>query len=248
MYSGALSPNLLTLGALLFIAAVATNKFAIARMAFVAIVITMTLRYMWWRWTDTLIDEWGTVQGVYIFACFALELVISADMLLGMVVLSRTIDRRSQADEGEAWARAQPVTSLPSVDVLIPTFNEDQDVLERTIVGATSLDYPNFTVWVLDDGRRPWVAELAAAKGARYLTRDDNRHAKAGNINAALRHMSGELFLVLDADFVPRTHMLWRTVGFFRDPRIACVQTPQYFFNRDPTQANLGLGNRWADD
>ena len=56
------------------------------------------------------------------------------------------------------------------------------------------------------------------------------------------------MILVLDADFVARQHTLWRMVGFFRDPRIACVQTPQYFFNKDPTQTNLGLADRWADD
>lgn len=71
---------------------------------------------------------------------------------------------------------------------------------------------------------------------------------KPANINAALRRTNGELILVLDADFVPRTHALWRVVGSFRDPQVACVQTPQYFFNKDPTQINLGLANRWADD
>jgi cellulose synthase (UDP-forming) len=101
---------------------------------------------------------------------------------------------------------------------------------------------------VLDDKRRPWVADLAIAKGAKYLTRDDNTHAKAGNINAALARTSGDLVMVLDADFAVRKHALWRTVGFFRDPTIACVQTPQYFFNKDPVQTNLGLFDRCADD
>jgi cellulose synthase (UDP-forming) len=248
MYQETLFPNLAIIGALLLITAVAPNRSNIARSAFVVIVIIATLRYLWWRWRDTLADEWNTVQGLYILACFGLELLVSAERILGLIVLSRSTDRQREADDAEAWARAQPSNTLPSVDVLIPTYNEERDVLERTIVGAASLDYPNLTVWVLDDGRRGWVADLAAAKGARYLTRDDNRHAKAGNINAALQRTTGDLILVLDADFVPRTHTLWRLVGFFRDPRIACVQTPQYFFNKDPTQTNLGLANRWADD
>jgi len=203
---------------------------------------------LWWRWSDTLPDEGATLQSIYIIACFVFEIIVSFDRIVGVVVLSRTTDRRRSADDGETWARAQPVERLPAVDVLIPTYNEEREVLERSIVGAMALDYPNLTVWVLDDGRRSWVAELAAAKGARYLTRSDNAHAKAGNINAALRRTSGELILVLDADFVPRAHALWRLVGFFRDPRVACVQTPQYFFNKDPTQTNLGLASRWADD
>jgi cellulose synthase (UDP-forming) len=131
---------------------------------------------------------------------------------------------------------------------LIPTYDEGADVLERTIVSAMALDYPNVTVWVCDDKRRPWVAELARAKGAQYLTRPDNAHAKAGNINAALKRTSGDLVMVLDADFAVRQHALWRLVGFFRDPAIACVQTPQFFFNKDPVLTNLGLFDLVADD
>jgi cellulose synthase (UDP-forming) len=248
MYQAALFPNLLILGALLLVTTLPPSRPNIARTAFVSIVLVATVRYLWWRYDETLSDDWSTVQGLYIAACFGFEFIVAAERTLNLILLSRTSDRQQEANDAEAWARGQPLESLPSVDVLIPTYNEERDVLERTIVGAVSLDYPNFTVWVLDDSRRGWVAELAAAKGARYLTRDDNRHAKAGNINAALRRTNGDLILVLDADFVPRTHTLWRLVGFFRDPRIACVQTPQYFFNKDPTQTNLGLADRWADD
>jgi cellulose synthase/poly-beta-1,6-N-acetylglucosamine synthase-like glycosyltransferase len=249
MWSDALAPNLLVLGAILTICAAFLKRAPLARTAFVAIAVAATLRYLWWRWTDTvLLAEWRSIPGLFILGCFAFELIVLLDSMLSMIVLSRSVDRRAQADRGEAWARSLAPSQLPSVDVFIPTYNEERDVLERTIVGAVSLDYPKFTVWVLDDGRRPWLAELAAEKGARYLTRDDNEHAKAGNINAALRQSSADLIAVLDADFVPRRNFLWRTVGFFRDPSVGCVQTPHYFFNKDPVQTNLGLGNRWADD
>jgi cellulose synthase (UDP-forming) len=240
MFGEAFAPNLIALGALLAIPAFGPAHSRWTRTALVGVAVIAILRYLWWRWTDTLVDEIWTVQGAYVATCFAFELAVSADLILCMTVLSRTVDRSRQADEGEAWARAQPPRSLPAIDVFVLTYNEDREVLERTIVGATSLDYPNFTVWVLDDGRRPWVAEFAAAKGAKYLTRDGNEHAKAGNINAALPRIHGELILVLDADFVPRTHKLWRLVGFFRDPRVAVAQTPQFFFNKDPTQTDLG--------
>jgi cellulose synthase (UDP-forming) len=170
------------------------------------------------------------------------------DNMLSQIVLSRVVDRRAEADRHEAGMRSLPADRLPSVDVFIPTYDEERAVLERSIVGALALDYPNFTVWVLDDSRRPWLAELCAAKGARYLTRPDNTHAKAGNVNAALARTEGDLVAVLDADFVPRRNFLWRTVGFFGDPSVACLQTPQYFFNKDHIQTNLGLGNRWSDD
>ena len=249
MYADFLVPNLMVLGALLLICAFSPSRGNFARAAFAAIAAAAALRYQWWRWTDTVPEAWWTSgQGLFVFGCFVFEVIVLLDTLLGMVVLSRTIDRTAEADANEAVLRALPMSKLPSVDVLIPTYDEGADVLERTIVAAMALDYPNATVWVCDDKRRPWVANLAAAKGAKYLTRPDNTHAKAGNINAALSQTSGELVMVLDADFAVRRHALWRLVGFFRDPAIACVQTPQYFFNKDPVQTNLGLFDRVADD
>jgi cellulose synthase (UDP-forming) len=248
MLTEAVASNLLVLGLLIAICAATPNRGNIGRTAFVIVAVTASLRYLWWRWTDTLPDEWQSGSSLFMLGCFAFELISIADGIIGMIVLSRTVDRRTEADHNEAWARTLPAAQLPSVDILIPTYNEERTVLERTIVGALALDYPNFTVWVLDDGRRPWVAELAATKGAKYLTRDDNEHGKAGNINAALPRVKADLVAILDADFIPRRHFLWRTIGFFRNLSIACVQTPQYFFNKDPIQTNLTLGDRWADD
>jgi cellulose synthase (UDP-forming) len=249
MYANFLVPNLVVLGALILTCALSPRRGNIGRTVFVAIAVAVALRYQWWRWTDTIPEAWwSSSAGCYAFACFVFELVILCDTLIGMVVLARSVDRRGEADANEAMLQAMPAAELPSVDVLIPTYDEGADVLEQTIVAARALDYPNVTVWVLDDKRRPWVAELAAAKGAKYLTRPDNAHAKAGNINAALPRISGDLVMVLDADFAVRKHALWRLVGFFRDPTIACVQTPQYFFNKDPMQNNLGLFDRVGDD
>jgi cellulose synthase/poly-beta-1,6-N-acetylglucosamine synthase-like glycosyltransferase len=93
-------------------------------------------------------------------------------------------------------------------------------------------------VWVLDDGQRPWLEALCASKGAHYLTRPDNHHAKAGNINHALDFLRDqpdppEFVAIFDADFVPHGQFLWRTIPLFHDPSVGLVQTPQHFFNRD---------------
>jgi cellulose synthase (UDP-forming) len=135
------------------------------------------------------------------------------------------------------------------VDVFIPTYNEGLDVLEKTVVGAKHLDYPNFKVWVLDDGKRSWLKDFCDSMDVGYLTRPDNSHAKAGNLNNGLRHTSGELFAIFDADFVPATNFLKRTVGFFlHHEDIGIVQTPQHFFNKDPIQSNLYLDKVWPDE
>jgi cellulose synthase/poly-beta-1,6-N-acetylglucosamine synthase-like glycosyltransferase len=120
----------------------------------------------------------------------------------------------------------------PSVTVLVPTYNEDLEVLLPTVAAAVDLDGPHET-WVLDDGNRPEVAQMATALGARHVTRPVHDHAKAGNLNHALRYVQSDLVAVFDADHVPDRDFLTRTIGYFTDPRVAIVQTPQDFYNVD---------------
>ena len=127
------------------------------------------------------------------------------------------------------------VTTPRTVDVVVCTYDEGLDVLEATLLGCARITYPH-TTWVLDDGRRESVRGLADRMGARYVTRPDNRHAKAGNINHALRVLRGELLLALDADHVPQPDILDATVGYFDDPALAIVQTPHDFSNHDSFQ------------
>ena len=118
------------------------------------------------------------------------------------------------------------------VAMLIPTLNEPEPVLLPAIAAAVALQ-PAHETWVLDDGRRPWVRALAAELGALYLARDTNEGAKAGNINHALGVIQADLIGVLDADYVAAPAFLTSTLGYFDDPQIAVVQTPQDFYNRD---------------
>ena len=137
---------------------------------------------------------------------------------------------------------------MPSVDLYIPTYNESLEVLEKTITGALCLDYANFKIWVLDDGRRPWLKAFCEAKGVGYLTRPDNAHAKAGNINHALTKTSADFVAIFDADFIPQRNFLIRTMGFFDDPKVGIVQVPHAFYNYDPTQSSLALQKALPDD
>ncbi len=138
-----------------------------------------------------------------------------------------------------SWSRPAavrpPATPGRTVDVYVCTYDEPVEVVAATLAGCRALTYPH-TTWLLDDGRRPEMEELAAVAGARYLTRPDNAHAKAGNINAALPHTGGELVLMLDADHVPMPDALDAMVGYFDDERVALVQSPHDFFNHDSVQ------------
>lgn len=129
----------------------------------------------------------------------------------------------------------------PTVDVLIATYNEPVDIVERTVVAALQLDYPqdSFRVYLCDDGRREQMKELAMKWGIGYLNRPDNSGAKAGNLNNALQHTDGEFVVTMDADMLLKPRFLQETLGHFMDATVGFVQTPQAFHNADIFQHNL---------
>lgn len=122
-----------------------------------------------------------------------------------------------------------------TVDVYITTYNEPISMVLATAEAAQRITYPH-ALWILDDGERPKLAAAAAARGIGYIKRsaaweDKPRHAKAGNLSNALLETTGEYILMLDADQVPEPDILDRTLGYFNDPKMALVQTPQHFVN-----------------
>jgi cellulose synthase (UDP-forming) len=138
-----------------------------------------------------------------------------------------------------SWSRpaAERPAATPGrgIDVYVCTYDEPAEVVMATLAGCRALTYPH-TTYLLDDGRRQEMRELAELAGAEYLTRPDNSHAKAGNLNAALPRTGGDLVLILDADHVPMPDALDALVGYFDDERMAIVQTPHDFFNHDSVQ------------
>ena len=143
----------------------------------------------------------------------------------------------------EAWNLPKTPRLPPLIlttDIVIPSYNESRDIVEPTIIGALEVR-GDTTVWLLDDGRRPEMQELAAYYGINYLTREDNKHAKAGNINAALPQLRGELILIVDADHVPAPDFLEATTGYFADQSVALVQTAHSFRNHNSV-AHRGEG------
>jgi cellulose synthase (UDP-forming) len=220
------------------------------RMLLFGICGVLTIRYLHWRSAFTLAPAGLTWDCFASWSFFAIECAACLSSLSAFLILSRVKDRKRQADRQTDWWLPQ---SAPRVAVLIPTYNEDREVLERTIVGALALDYPNFSVHVLDDNRRDWLKDYCNALNVTYIRRSDNVGAKAGNMNHALRCMETEretpdFVAILDADFVPHGNFLKRTMALLKDDTIGLVQTPQHFFNSDPIQHNLGLSRSYPDE
>lgn len=143
---------------------------------------------------------------------------------------------------------APPAPAGLTVDVLIPTYNEDITLLRKTALSCMNMNYP-VKVYFLDDGNRPALAECAKELGCHYFARDNPTQYKAGNQNFGLSVSRGEFVMLLDADYVPHPHFLSRTLGYFRDATVAFVQTPHTYYNVDSFQfwVNPKKRDRWNE-
>lgn len=239
------------------------QKFWHARTLTVLLLAFVTFRYFFWRLTGTMPpmdDPLNFIPGVVLFAAEALSFVL---FLTSLFIIIDPLSREPSPPTGDPafW---------PTVDVYIPSYNEDADLLETTLAAAVSIDYPKdkLRVYLLDDGgtdqklnqdnpdaaaaareRRATLMALCERLHVTYMTRPRNEHAKAGNINHAFTQTSGDLVLILDADHVPTVGILQATVGFFQqDSGLFLVQTPHFFVNPDPVEYNLGTFERMPSE
>jgi cellulose synthase (UDP-forming) len=177
---------------------------------------------------------------------FCMSLLIYLYELLFVVILyaefipSTSYDpvkRKLEADTWQATIHAEE----SSVDIFIATYNESARQVRRCIHGCKSQLYGNKRIYVLDDGNREEIRQMARKLDVEYISRNDNKHRKAGNLNNALRQTGGDYILVLDCDFIPFKTLISRTLGFFNDQQVAIVQTPQQYFTPDFHARNLGV-------
>ena len=211
-----------------------------SRVVVVGILLMLVTRYLLWRSLTTL-NVSAPLDGVFSIGLFLLEIFLLLTNILQLFLMLWVKDRRPEANRLAIDVVEGRFT--PSVDILIPTYNEPAYILKRTVIGCQALEYANKKIYLLDDTRREEIRQLAEELGCEYITRSNNFHAKAGNLNHALAYTQGELIVVFDADFIPTKNFLIRTVGFCQDPTVALVQTPQSYYNADPIARNLGLDN-----
>ena len=222
-----------------------------ARVVVVAIVLALMWRYMLWRWLSTLPPFGFTLDTLTALLFITIETATVIGATISFFFLTRVRDRACEVEANLAWLTSLPTP--PLIDVFICTYNEEEAILEQTIVGALAIDYPNYRLWALDDGRRPWLKALCKRLDCGYITRADGADAKAGNINNGLKHVAGlatppDFVSILDADFVPTPNFLTRAMTLFHADDVGVVQTPQHFANPDPMQRNLSVARVWPDE
>lgn len=247
-----------TVSAVIVAAALLFGRFAQrwwhTRMITIALFTFITLRYLFWRVDGTLPPPSDLVDFIPGVILFAAEMGVLAQYFVSLFVIIDPVRREMEPLVGSA-------SEWPTVDVFIPSYNEEPELLETTLAAARAMDYPadRFRVFLLDDGgtdqkidqadpaaaatareRRAALTRLCERLGCEYRTRPRNERAKAGNVNHTFQSTNGELVLILDADHVPTVDFLRNTVGFFqKDPCLFLVQTPHFFINPDPIEYNL---------
>ncbi|CFQ96187.1 cellulose synthase catalytic subunit [Yersinia frederiksenii] len=197
--------------------------------------LTVSCRYLWWRYTETLNwdDPVSLVCGLLLLLAETYAWIV---LVLGYFQTIWPLNRQPvpMPDDINSW---------PTIDLMVPTYNEDLGVVKPTIYAALGIDWPKdkINIYLLDDGNRPAFKAFAAEVGVHYIARPTHEHAKAGNINNALKQATGEFVAIFDCDHVPTRSFLQLTVGwFFKDKKLGMIQTPHHFFSPDPFERNLG--------
>ncbi|HEX9306829.1 MAG TPA: glycosyltransferase, partial [Anaeromyxobacter sp.] len=195
--------------------------------------------YLAWRWTESL-NPGALGWSAVVAAAETLAWIGSALFFLSIWRIADVPPRPPPRTANEVLSAPLAPDRPLRVDVLVTTFDEQVALVRRSVRAARALTYPHpisIRVLVLDDGRRAAMREMAREEGVEYLTRATNRGYKAGNLQNALERTDGDLFVICDADTRPLPALLEETLGYFRDPRVAWVQTPQTFDDLDPGTA-----------
>ena len=215
----------------------------LSTLAMIVLSISASSRYIYWRFTDTIgFTHW--MDAALGYGLVLAELYAFAVLLIGYFQTAWPLQRRPVPMPTD-------VSTWPSVDVFIPTYNEPLEVVRQTVFSAMSLDWPadRLHVYVLDDGRRTEFREFCEELGVGYLIRDNNHHAKAGNINAALKVTHSEYIAIFDCDHIPTRSFLQVCMGwFFKDTNLVMLQTPHVFFSPDPFERNLDTFHRMPNE
>ncbi|MCS2165721.1 UDP-forming cellulose synthase catalytic subunit [Scandinavium manionii] len=201
----------------------------------VVLSLTVSCRYIWWRYTSTLNwnDPVSLVCGMTLLFAETYAWVV---LVLGYFQVIWPLNR-------QPVPLPKDMALWPSVDIFVPTYNEDLSVVKNTIYASLGIDWPKdkLKIWILDDGGREEFRQFAKDVGVEYVARTTHEHAKAGNINNALKLAKGDLVSIFDCDHVPTRSFLQMTVGWFlKDKNLGVMQTPHHFFSPDPFERNLG--------
>jgi len=138
-----------------------------------------------------------------------------------------------------------PLAVKPGVAVLIPARHEPKEVLEKTLISCYNLFYSEKTIYLLDDSSdekfKQEAEEIARKYDAKIFRREARHGAKAGIINDCLKGLADKYVAIFDADQNPMPDFLLKLVPILEhDPKLAFVQTPQFYGNTSYNKVTMG--------
>lgn len=233
------------------------NSKGLKEQLWVWIAIISMVIYIGWRFIFTIPEHqiygWlATICGLLLAVSEAISMLEGTDHFLRL------------RKKNEPEMPVVPKEWYPDIDIFIATHNEETELLYKTINGCKYMDYPDkkkVHIYVCDDGNRPEMAALAKQMNVGYLAMEENKEAKAGNLNHALKYTNSPWIVTFDADMIPTHDFLMETVPYIFLPRmkhledgswverteeeidetykIGFIQTPQSFYNADLFQYNF---------
>jgi cellulose synthase (UDP-forming) len=201
----------------------------------VVIALVLGGNYIHWRWTSSLNYDalWFALPLAFAETCAYFGLFLFAFNLWktrdypqqpAPKLISECVDEKIDPQED------RPV----SVDLFIATYSEEEELVRLSIQDAKKVSYPHaidLKIYVLDDGRRDSMKAVCDEEGVGYITRNNNMGFKAGNLRNAMEKTYGDFIVICDADTRVFSTILEDTLGYFKDPHVAWVQTPQWFYD-----------------
>ncbi|EGU36015.1 putative glycosyl transferase [Vibrio sp. N418] len=194
--------------------------------------LTLGIWYLWWRWSFALNYDalWFSLPLAFAESC----------AFIGSVLFTYNLWKvKDEPSKAPPFKIAECVRDTEenrpiSVDVFFPSYDEEPELVKLSILDAQKVRYPHpieINIYILDDGNRPEMKAMAESMGVGYITREGNIGFKAGNLRNAMEQTYGDFVVICDADTRPFPTILENTLGYFRDPNVAWVQTPQWFFD-----------------
>lgn len=173
----------------------------------------------------------------YIYALFGLVIAFYLGISYYIGFTGHDFDIKGHNLLVERWLRQMKAWgTYPTVDVFYATCGEDTKVIANAMYYISRIEYKGLLrVYVLDDGGSAWVMAYAESYGFKYISRPDRGVLKkAGNLRHAFAQTSGDMILILDADFCPRHDILDEMIPHMKeDTKIGILQSPQYFTIHD---------------
>ena len=129
--------------------------------------------------------------------------------------------------------------SFPSISIIVPV-KDEETVVGRLLKALVKADYPQDKkeIVIIEDGSVDRTCEICREFVEVYpaqvkLVQRSVSNGKPSALKEALKHVSGEIVAVFDADNIPESDFLMNATMYFEDSSVAAVQGRLIAVNED---------------